>query len=264
MLEIKRAENSGFCFGVKRAITKTEEQLAVSSGKTIYTCGPLIHNRFVTDDLAERGAKIIYSLDEVQAGDTVIVRSHGEPERFFEEARQRGIHIVNATCPFVSKIHGLVKNARAEGYQVVIIGDRNHPEVRGISGWCNDEAIIVATVEEADAIETDNLYLVCQTTIKKETLDAVAETLERKGKKMTICNTICNATADRQNSCVELARESDAMVIIGGRDSSNTRKLWEISKKICENSFFVEKIEDLPLHQLEKCNKIGIDRKSVV
>ena len=258
MLEIKRAENSGFCFGVKRAITKTEEQLAVSSGKTIYTCGPLIHNRFVTDDLAERGAKIIYSLDEVQAGDTVIVRSHGEPERFFEEARQRGIHIVNATCPFVSKIHGLVKDARAEGYQVVIIGDRNHPEVRGISGWCNDEAIIVATVEEADAIETDNLYLVCQTTIKKETLDAVAETLERKGKKMTICNTICNATADRQNSCVELARESDAMVIIGGRDSSNTRKLWEISKKICENSFFVEKIEDLPLHQLEKCNKIGI------
>ena len=256
--EIKRAENSGFCFGVKRAINKTEEQIALSGGRTIYTCGPLIHNRFVTDDLAARGAHIITSLNEVEEGDTVIVRSHGEPERFFLEAEAKGVNVINATCPFVSKIHALAKEARSEGYQVVIVGDRNHPEVRGISGWCNDEAIIVATVEEADAIEADNLFLVCQTTIKKETLDAVASVLEAKGKQMTIRNTICSATADRQNSCVKLAGESDAMVIIGGRDSSNTRKLWEISKKICENSFFVEKIEDLPLQKLEKCNKIGI------
>ena len=256
--EIRRAENSGFCFGVKRAIMKTEEQLASSGGKTIYTCGPLIHNTFVTDDLAQRGAQIIYSLDEIEAGDTVIVRSHGEPERFFREAEDREIRVINATCPFVSKIHALVKEACDEGYQIVIVGDRNHPEVRGISGWCLDKAIIVNTVEEADAIESDNLFLVCQTTIKKETLDAVASVLEAKGKTMTIRNTICSATADRQNSCVELAQKSDAMVIVGGKESSNTRKLWEISKKYCENSFFVEKIEDLPLQKLEKCNKIGI------
>lgn len=258
MREIRRAENSGFCFGVRRAIQQTEQQLTESKGKTIYTCGPLIHNRFVTDDLEARGAKIIHSLDEVSAGDTVIVRSHGEPERFFEEAKKKGIQIVNATCPFVSKIHALVKNAREEGYRVVIVGDKNHPEVRGIFGWCSDDAIIVANAQEADEIEEDNLFLVCQTTIKKETLDGVAEVLQKKGKTVTIRNTICNATANRQNSCVKLAQESDAMVIIGGKESSNTRKLWEISKKLCEQSFFVEKIEDLPLHKLEKCNKIGI------
>lgn len=258
MREIRRAENSGFCFGVRRAIQQTEQQLAESNGKTIYTCGPLIHNRLVTDDLEARGAKIIHSLDEVSAGDTVIVRSHGEPERFFDEAKERGIQVVNATCPFVSKIHALVKNAREEGFRVVIVGDRNHPEVRGIFGWCSEDAIIVANAQEADEIEDDNLFLVCQTTIKKETLDGVAEVLQKKGKTLTIRNTICSATANRQNSCVKLAQESDAMVIIGGKESSNTRKLWEISKKLCEQSFFVEKIEDLPLHKLEKCNKIGI------
>lgn len=258
MREIRRAENSGFCFGVRRAIQQTEQQLAESNGKTIYTCGPLIHNRLVTDDLEARGAKIIHSLDEVSAGDTVIVRSHGEPERFFDEAKERGIQVINATCPFVSKIHALVKNARDEGYRVVIVGDRNHPEVRGIFGWCSEDAIIVANAQEADEIADDNLFLVCQTTIKKETLDGVAEVLQKKGKTLTIRNTICSATANRQNSCVKLAQESDAMVIIGGKESSNTRKLWEISKKLCEQSFFVEKIEDLPLHKLEKCNKIGI------
>ena len=262
--EIKRAENSGFCFGVKRAINKTEEQIALNEGRTIYTCGPLIHNRFVTDDLAARGAEIITSLDQVSEGDTVIVRSHGDPEVFFEEARQRGVKIVNATCHFVSKIHALAKEACGEGYQVVIVGDRNHPEVRGISGWSMDTAIIVASAEEAEAAAAEknlselDLFVVCQTTIKKETLDEVAAVLEKKGRSLTIRNTICSATADRQNACIELAGTCDAMVIIGGRDSSNTRKLWEIAKKVCENSFFVEKIEDLPLHQLEKCNKIGI------
>ena len=173
MIEIKRAENSGFCFGVKRALMKTEEQIGKTDGKPIYTCGPLIHNRFVTDDLESRGVKIIDRLEQAGAGDIVIVRSHGEPADFFEEAECRGIQIVNATCPFVSKIHTLARKAWEDGYQVVIVGDRNHPEVRGIAGWCGNEAVIVANAEEADAIREDNLFLVCQTTIRKETLDAV-------------------------------------------------------------------------------------------
>ena len=258
MKEIVRAENSGFCFGVRRAINKTEEQIEASGGRIIYTCGPLIHNKQVTDGLAARGVEIIYSLDEVKEGDTVIVRSHGETEAFFHEADEKGIRIVNATCPFVSKIHSLVHRAEGKGYQVVIVGDRNHPEVRGISGWCHNKAMIVASGEEAEAIEEDNLFIVCQTTIKKETLDQVTAVLESKGKTMEINNTICSATTDRQNSCVLLAKESDAMVIVGGKDSSNTRKLLEISKNYCENSYFVEKIEDLPLQQLKKCNKIGV------
>ncbi|MDD7602810.1 MAG: bifunctional 4-hydroxy-3-methylbut-2-enyl diphosphate reductase/30S ribosomal protein S1 [Firmicutes bacterium] len=258
MIEIKRAENSGFCFGVKRALMKTEEQIGKTDGKPIYTCGPLIHNRFVTDDLESRGVKIIDRLEQAGAGDIVIVRSHGEPADFFEEAECRGIQIVNATCPFVSKIHTLARKAWEDGYQVVIVGDRNHPEVRGIAGWCGNEAVIVANAEEADAIREDNLFLVCQTTIRKETLDAVVNILQQKGKEITVRNTICSATTDRQNGCIALAAKSDAMVIVGGKESSNTRKLWEISKNYCENSYFVEKIEDLPLQQLRKCNKIGI------
>ncbi|MCI6011583.1 MAG: 4-hydroxy-3-methylbut-2-enyl diphosphate reductase, partial [Firmicutes bacterium] len=258
MIEIKRAENSGFCFGVKRALMKTEEQIGKTDGKPIYTCGPLIHNRFVTDDLESRGVKIIDRLEQAGAGDIVIVRSHGEPADFFEEAECRGIQIVNATCPFVSKIHTLARKAWEDGYQVVIVGDRNHPEVRGIAGWCGNEAVIVANAEEADAIREDNLFLVCQTTIRKETLDTVVNILQQKGKEITVRNTICSATTDRQNGCIALAAKSDAMVIVGGKESSNTRKLWEISKNYCENSYFVEKIEDLPLQQLRKCNKIGI------
>ncbi|MGN1415165.1 MAG: bifunctional 4-hydroxy-3-methylbut-2-enyl diphosphate reductase/30S ribosomal protein S1 [Anaerovoracaceae bacterium] len=258
MREIRRAENSGFCFGVKRALTKTEEQIEKKESRPIYTCGPLIHNKFVTDDLAQRGVRIIETLEEVKEGDTVIVRSHGEPAVFFEEADRKKIHVVNATCPFVSKIHTLVRQAWEDGYQVVIVGDRNHPEVRGIAGWCGNQARIVASAREADLLEEDNLFLVCQTTIRKETLEAVTDVLNKKGKNFTVRNTICNATTDRQNGCITLAKESDAMVIIGGRDSSNTRKLWEISKNYCENSYFVEKIEDLPLQELRKCNKIGI------
>ena len=258
MKTIKRAKNSGFCFGVRQALNRTEEQIENRQGKTIYTCGPLIHNRLVTDSLQARGVKIVNGLEQVEEGDTVIVRSHGEPERFFGEALERGIHVVDATCPFVSKIHSLVNSAHGQGYQVVIVGDRNHPEVRGISGWCGDTAIIVSTAEEAAAIEEDNLFVVCQTTIRKETLQEITAALEQAGKKMIIRNTICNATRDRQDGCIQLARECEAMVIVGGKDSSNTRKLFEISKNYCKNSFFVEKIEDLPLQQLSKYNKIGV------
>ena len=254
---IIRAKNSGFCFGVKQAIEKTEEQILLNKGKTIYTAGPLIHNRTVTDDLEKRGVKITTSLAALNEGDTVIVRSHGETENFFREADERGIEVVNATCPFVERIHKLVKEA-CHSYQVVIVGDENHPEVKGISGWCDDTAIIINSKEEAEKIEADNLFIVCQTTIKKATLDEIVQVFESMGKKLTIKNTICNATTERQNGCLELAKECEGMVIVGGKESSNTRKLYEIAKKYCKNTFFVEKNEDLPLQQLAKCNKIGI------
>ncbi len=167
MKKIVRAEHSGFCFGVKQAIEKTEQQLALKKSKPIYTWGPLIHNQTVTDDLSRRGAKIIESLEEVLPGDTVIVRSHGESEGFFQEAAERGITIVDATCPFVAKIQRLVKQAFADGHNVIIIGDREHPEVRGISGWCNDEAYVINSIEDAEQFEgRQNLFVVCQTTSK--------------------------------------------------------------------------------------------------
>ena len=258
MREIIRAKDSGFCFGVKRAIEKTEEQIRLCQGEKIYTWGPLIHNQFVTDQLKQEGVEIIQSLEYASPEDKVIVRSHGESESFFHEAVKRGITVVDATCPFVSKIHRLVKDAYEKGYRIVIVGDRMHPEVQGISGWCHDSAFIVNTPDEAEAIEEEHLFIVSQTTYKKENLDEIVQVLKDTNKDCVVNNTICNATTDRQQGCVRLAQQCDAMVIVGGKNSSNTRKLFEISKKYCKNSYFIEKIEDLPLQQLTKCNKIGI------
>ncbi len=257
--EVVRAQNSGFCFGVKQAIEKTEEQVKLNtSGKRIFTCGPLIHNKLVTDDLESKGVYILNNLDDANENDILIVRSHGEGKPFWDEIKKRNLTVIDATCPFVSKIHNLASDASDEGYQVVIVGDKDHPEVKGIKGWSHSEVIIVNSPKEAQNIEEDNLFLVCQTTIKKELLDSIVAVLEELNKKFVVKNTICNATATRQKNCMELAAISDAMVVIGGKNSSNTQKLFEIAKKYCPNSYFVEKIEDLPLHQLTKCNKIGV------
>lgn len=279
MKTIVRAENAGFCFGVKQAIEKAElaaeetvsaakkaeldTEKAVSAverakaGKQgrIFSMGPLIHNERVTGELEAKGIQIIRSLDEASAEDRVIIRSHGEGKHLYELARQKGIELVDATCPFVARIHKLVHDTHK---QVVIVGDRNHPEVMGIFGWCQKSAIIVSSYEEAALVEEDDLFVVTQTTIREELLHEVVKAFEDNGKKFIVNNTICNATSKRQRSCEELAKISDLMVVIGGRNSSNTKKLFEISKKYCPNTFFVENIEDLPLKQLQKCNRIGI------
>ena len=264
--EILTAANSGFCFGVKQAIEKTEEEIRrkaeSSSPGRIYTWGPLIHNKTVTDGLKEKGVSILDSLENVKPEDVIIVRSHGETKEFFEKARARNCKIIDATCPFVEKIQQLAEKAHRKGKQVVIVGDRLHPEVKGINGWCDNSAITVNSVEDAEGVlENHNrnlFFLVAQTTIKKELLDAVIRVFEINNVHVEVNNTICNATALRQKSCAELAEICDAMLIIGGRESSNTGKLFEISEKKCKKTFFVEKIEDLPLHQIAKCNKIGI------
>lgn len=262
--EIVLAENSGFCFGVKRAldiavgeIEKREESPNAAVGK-IYTCGPLIHNSLVTGELERRGLRIIHSLEEADSGDTVIVRSHGEPESFYIEAEKRGISLVDTTCPFVSKIHKLVKDAGREGKKIIIIGDKDHPEVVATRGWCIDDAIIINCTDDAENLPTGDYILVCQTTIRRELLDDIVRILERNSLNVEINNTICNATTKRQDSTKKIAQESDAMVIIGGKHSSNTGKLFEISKRYCDNCFFVENIEDLPLKEIEKYNKIGV------
>lgn len=262
MKEVLLAENSGFCFGVKQAIEKTEEQIKIKEkggiSGNIYTCGPLIHNRLVTDDLAARGVGIINSVAEASQGDVIIVRSHGERRNFFEEAQSAGITVVDATCPFVKKIQMLAEKAFEAGKRILIVGDREHPEVKGINGWCESSALIVNSPEEAESVRGDNIFLVCQTTIKKELLDDITDVLCRNGVGFEVNNTICSATTLRQKSCRLLSEECDAMVVIGGKESSNTRKLYQIAKKVCKNAYFIEKIEDLPLHQIKKYNKIGV------
>ncbi len=259
MTDIIRAKNSGFCFGVRQAIEKTEEQIEKNKdGRRIYTFGPLIHNRLVTDGLRAKGVNILDNLLQASLDDIIIVRSHGESREFWNKANEMNLDVVDATCPFVSKIHGLVSRASKDGYNIVIVGDENHPEVQGIKGWCKGEATVIDSVEKAEKITEDNLFIVCQTTIKEELLYSVVDVFTKKNKVFTGKNTICSATERRQRDCRSLADECDAMVIIGGKNSSNTQKLYEISKKLCQNTFFVEKIEDLPLRELSKCNKIGV------
>lgn len=257
MKEIIRAENAGFCFGVRQAIEKAEKaaEAANKDGKRIFSMGSLIHNERVTGDLEEKGIRIIHSLDEVQSADQVIIRSHGEGEAFYKEAVAKGVELIDATCPFVAKIHKLVHETDK---QVVIVGDAQHPEVMGIFGWCRKPAIVVNSYAEAAEVEEDDFFVVTQTTIREAMLNDVIKAFEDKGKVFEVNNTICSATSKRQESCEKLAKESDLMVVIGGKNSSNTKKLYDISKKYCINSYFVQNIEDLPLKQVQKCNRIGI------
>lgn len=262
MVEIIRAEHSGFCFGVKQAIEKTEQQIRLKRehklNGNIYTCGQLIHNQSVTDNLKKQGVGVIYDLAEAGEGDVIIVRSHGESQVFFERAEKEKLTIVNATCPFVERIHQLVYEADQAGKVIVIVGDREHPEVKGINGWCRNQALIIGNRKEAEAVDAEKVFLVCQTTIKRELLSEIVEAFSEKGICAEIHNTICNATRERQEACESLSKTVDAMVIVGGRNSSNTRKLYEISKKNCKNSYFIENIRDLPLKELQKCNRIGV------
>ncbi|MEE1038661.1 MAG: bifunctional 4-hydroxy-3-methylbut-2-enyl diphosphate reductase/30S ribosomal protein S1 [Eubacterium sp.] len=254
MREIIRAPHSGFCFGVKQAI-ETAEREAENSEKDIYTFGPLIHNTGVTDELEKKGIFIIDSLDNIEPGSKVIIRSHGIGKWFYDEAESKGIEVIDATCPYVKRIHQLVFDAKAEGKQVVIVGDKNHPEVKGINGWCQDSAIIL---NEPEVIKAENIFAVAQTTIRKDLFDSVIALIEENNENVEVNNTICSATSKRQEGCKETAEQVEVMLVVGDQKSSNTKKLYEIAKKYCENTYFVDDISNLPLKETEKYNKIGV------
>ena len=259
MKEIIRADHAGFCFGVREAIEKAEKAAQQCGDKDkIYSCGSLIHNKQVTDQLEGKGIRVIKSPEEAEDGATVIVRSHGEGRWFYEVAERKELHLVDATCPFVARIHDLVRAAWEKGQTVLIVGDKNHPEVQGINGWTENTSIIVDSYEEAFEIEADDLFVVAQTTIRHSILDQVLAALKERGKKLSINNTICNATSKRQESCMDIAQKVELMLVLGDTQSSNTKKLYDISKKYCLNTHFVENIKDLPLKEVEKCNRIGV------
>jgi len=257
---IKVAKHSGFCFGVKEAVKKAEQAVEDYRGKNvrIYTCGPLIHNKTVTDELKEKGIEIINGPEEAEEGSVVIVRSHGAPQSFYKRAKERNLTLIDATCPFVGRIHKLVREAKDQGFHIVVVGDRYHPEVIGINGWCDNQASVVSSLEEAERVTEDRLFVVAQTTIIPELFREIAAYFEKTKQEVVVHNTICRATELRQKSCMETAIDSDLMVIIGGSDSSNSKKLFEIAQKYCRNSHFIENKESLPLKEIGRCNRIGI------
>lgn len=256
-MKIIIAENSGFCFGVSKAIELTKKILNEGHIKT-YSLGPLIHNSQVINQLNEEGLNIIENIEEIDNG-KAIIRSHGVPLHVYDIAKEKGIELVDCTCPFVRKIQNTVKEFSNLGYQIVIIGDPKHPEVIGINGWCDNSAIIINNEENvAVMLNYDKICIVAQTTFFEGKFKKLAELISFKGKEVEVFNTICNATQLRQKSCEEIAKISEAMVVIGGYHSSNTQKLVDISKKFCNNTYHIETADELPINELKKFNTIGL------
>ena len=262
-MEVKVAKTAGFCFGVKRAVDTVYKQVENTKEKKIYTYGPIIHNEEVIKDMRKRGVEVLRSeeeLDRVEEG-VVIIRSHGVPKRIYEKLKQKNLVCVDATCPFVKKIHNIVKKESEEGKQIIIVGNEEHPEVSGIKGWAETPVTIVQNVEDARRFETDSDVKICvvsQTTFNYKKFQDLVEILNKKGYDIGVCNTICNATEERQLEAKSIAKGVDAMVVIGDKQSSNSQKLYEISKKECENTFFVQTLRDLDLKLFESTGKVGI------
>ena len=260
-MEIKVAKTAGFCFGVKRAVEQVYEQVDKNN---VYTYGPIIHNETVVEDLKKKGVGIIESLDELNdlKEGTIIIRSHGVEKSIYDFIEKKGFALVDATCPFVKKIHNIVWEKSGEGAQIIIIGSDKHPEVEGIKGWCQSTPIVIETAEEANDLTIPNEKMICivsQTTFNYKKFQDLVEIISKKGYDINVFNTICNATEERQTEARKISKEVDAMIVIGGKSSSNTQKLYEISKRECANTYYIQTLDDLDFKMFnESINSVGI------
>ena len=263
-MKIILAKSAGFCPGVRRAVDMVYEQTKEKEGiEPVYTYGPIIHNDEVVKDLEQKGVKVIHSLDELDhlVKGTVIIRSHGVSRHTCETIEAKGFHIVDATCPFVKRIHNTVEEQGKEGRDIIIIGNPDHPEVQGIQGWCLTPSTVIQTVDEAVSFSQQNdkkLCIISQTTFNYIKFKELVEILCKKGYDINCVNSICNATAVRQEEARTIASKADAMIVIGDKNSSNTQKLYEISKKECENTYYIQTLVDLDLTAFESIRNVGI------
>lgn len=267
-MEVILAEHAGFCFGVRRAVDTVYEQIErhKEDGKPIYTFGPIIHNEEVVRDLQERGVSVLSSLTDAEAlseadKGTVIIRSHGVERAVCERLKDLGFEVVDATCPFVKRIHTTVERESAAGKSIVIVGNAGHPEVEGIRGWSCSPTYVVESVEEAQKFvcrEGEELCIVSQTTFNYKKFQDVVEIFNKKGYNGSVVNTVCNATEVRQAEARDLAARVDVMIVIGGNHSSNTRKLYEICRQECRMTYYIQTLDDLHLQLPESVRLVGI------
>lgn len=259
-MKILLAKNSGFCFGVRRAV-EMAEQCAAECG-TVYTYGNIIHNDNVVRELAEKGVHSVETIDHLKAGDTLIIRAHGAPPEIYEASKQRGITLIDATCPYVKRIHKIVQKANEDGSTVLIAGKANHPEVVGIRGWAGGQAFVLES--EADAAQLPMLekaVLVAQTTLPEAAYLAIGRAIQSHmihTDFLQICNTICDTTRDRQREAEEISRRSTRILVLGSKSSANTQKLVEICKKHCKNTENIDSCDKLLLDKLPSDDIIGI------
>ena len=259
-MKINIAKSAGFCFGVKRAVDTVYKE---SSKKNVYTFGPIIHNDEVVADLERQGVHVINDSEDFKSlsEGTIIIRSHGVSKAIYDEILNAGLDLVDATCPFVRKIHKIVERESGDGRVIIIIGNNHHPEVEGIMGWCQTHPIVIENREQAEGIELDadtKISIVSQTTFNHNKFKYLVEIIRKKGYDITVVNTICNATHVRQVEAQKISSKVDGMIVIGGKNSSNTQKLYDICRNECENTFYVQTVKDLNLHELKSLKSIGI------
>ena len=261
-MKVIKAKTAGFCFGVKRAVDTVYEQVDTCDGP-IYTYGPIIHNEEVVKDLESKGVVVLRTeeeLDNIEDG-TVIIRSHGVEKRIYDKLEAKGVRIVDATCPFVKKIHNIVQKESAAGKYILIIGNPDHPEVIGIRGWAGEHAAVIQNaddIENIDFSKKEKICVVSQTTFNYNKFKDLVEIIKKKSYDIIVLNTICNATKERQTEAESIAESVDAMIVIGDKHSSNTQKLFEICRKACNNTYYIQTLGDLDLNQLGSVETVGI------
>ena len=263
-MNVELAKTAGFCFGVKRAVDTVYQQIEQYRGEKIFTYGPIIHNEEVIKDLRSHGVEVLNDEEELKTADAdvVVIRSHGVAEYIYDILEERGITCVDATCPFVKKIHKIVAEKSAEGSYIVIVGNGEHPEVQGIRGWAGEQVTVVQTPEDAERFELPDkdqkVCIVAQTTFNYNKFKELVEIISKKRYDIVVLNTICNATKERQTEARQIAARVDAMVVIGDKRSSNTQKLFEICKEECLNTYYIQTLDDLDINQLRSVESVGI------
>lgn len=261
-MEVTVAKTAGFCFGVKRAVEKVYEQIGKTE-KPIYTYGPIIHNEQVVGDLQEKGVEVIDTLEELRTirDAVVVIRSHGVGKDVYDILKENGVEIVDATCPYVKKIHRIVEKQTAEGRRVLIVGSEDHPEVQGIKGWGDERTKVIENMDDFRRLELpedEKLCIVSQTTFNYKKFQDIVEKISKTRYDITVLNTICNATQERQVEAMRIASQVDVMLVIGGKHSSNTQKLYDICRKECKNTYYIQTLGDFNPECISSVRSVGI------
>ena len=246
--EVTVAKNAGFCFGAARAVELLEK--AVNEGRCVYTYGPILNNDRLVESFTKKGVKVIEDVAELNTlpKGTVIIRSHGVSKEVYKALDETGNEIIDATCPFVKRIHKIVDERSKNGEKIVVIGNPVHPEVKGIVGWSNSECTVINSIEEAKKFcegNDDSFCIVAQTTFNSNKFQEFLDIFRNKGYNINVMNTICDATRIRQTEAAELASRSAVMLVIGDEKSSNSRKLYDICKAGCDHTYFIQSVEDI-------------------
>lgn len=253
-MNIKIAENAGFCYGVRRAIKIADD--ALQKNRNIYSLGPIIHNPQVVNEYEKKGLKVVENVEEAKTA--ILIRSHGVAPQIYEHLNDLSIECIDATCPFVKEAQDYAKQLYKENYTVVIIGDKYHPEVQAHIAYANYKAIVINSPSQVGEIKSDKIGVISQTTQSVDNFVTIVSELVKIAKEIRIFNTICDATEKRQESAKEISKVSDIMIVIGGKNSANTRKLYEICLNYCSKVYHIETKQELKKEWFNDVENVGI------